>query len=228
VLEQQRAFVADASHQLRNPLSALLLRIELLGLELPDGHTEAESAKEEGHRLAQVLDDLLGLAVAERAGSHLAATDIVRLTRTRASAWQPVANRAGVVLEFAEPPDGYEATGWADRVALSSALDAVLDNAIKFTPRGSPVSVGVAAEGDRVAITVADSGPGLTEDELARVGDRFWRSARHQNVQGSGLGLSIARALLSQGGGAIAYGRRDPHGLEVTLSIPRTAEVTAG
>jgi signal transduction histidine kinase len=228
VLDQQRAFVADASHQLRNPLSALLLRIELLGLALPDGHTEAESVKEEGHRLAQVLDDLLGLAVAEHAGSHLAATDITKLTRTRAGAWRPVANRAGVALEFAEPPKGYEATGWVDQVALSSALDAVLDNAIKFTPRGSPVTVCVATDRDRVAITVADSGPGLADDELARIGDRFWRSARHQNVQGSGLGLSIARALLREGGGAITYGRRDPHGLEVTLSVPRNAEVAAG
>lgn len=237
VLDQQRAFVADASHQLRNPLSALLLRIELLGLELPAGHTEAESVKEEGHRLAQVLEDLLGLALAERAGSQLAATNITRLTRTRTGAWRPVANRAGVVLDFAEPPkgpkglkgeEGEEVTGWADPVALSSALDAVLDNAIKFTPRGSPVSVGVAVDGERVTITVADSGPGLTDDELARVGDRFWRSARHQNVQGSGLGLSIAHALVHQGGGAIAYGRRDPHGLEVTLSVPRTAEVTTG
>jgi len=228
VLDQQRAFVADASHQLRNPLSALLLRIELLGLELPAGNAEAESVKEEGHRLAQVLDDLLGLAFAERAGSQLAATDITGLTRTRTAAWRPVANRAGIVLEFAEPPTGYEVTGWADPVALSSALDAVLDNAIKFTPRGLPVSVGVAADGDRVTITVADSGPGLTDDELARIGDRFWRSARHQNVQGSGLGLSIARALLREGGGAITYGRRDPHGLVVTLSVPRNAEVTAG
>jgi signal transduction histidine kinase len=228
VLDQQRAFVADASHQLRNPLSALLLRIDLLGLELPAGHTEAESVKEEGHRLAQVLEDLLGLAVAERAGSHLAATDITGLTRTRTAAWRPVANQAGIVLDFAEPPEGHEVTGWADTVALSSALDAVLDNAIKFTPRGLQVSVGVAVDGERVTITVADSGPGLTDDELDRVGDRFWRSARHQNVQGSGLGLSIARALLSQGGGAIAYGRRQPHGLEVALSVPRTAEVAAG
>jgi signal transduction histidine kinase len=228
VLDQQRAFVADASHQLRNPLSALLLRIELLGLELPDGHTEAESVKEEGHRLAQVLDDLLGLAVAESSGAHLAVTDITALVVTRIAAWRPAADRAAVAVEFAAPAGGAErgVTGWADPVALSSALDAVLDNAIKFTAAGETVAVRIAADHDRVAVTVADSGPGLTDEELARIGDRFWRSNRHQNVQGSGLGLSIARALLSQGGGAIGYGHREPHGLEVTLTVPRTTPVT--
>lgn len=231
VLEQQRAFVADASHQLRNPLAALLLRIELLGLELPDGHTEAESVKEEGHRLAQVLDDLLGLALAEHAGTHLALTDIAALARTRAASWRPVAERAGIVVEFAEPAPGLgdpvdepvEVVAWADAVALSSALDAVIDNAIKFTPHGEAVHVRVGVEAEHAVITVTDSGPGLTEDELARIGDRFWRSNRHQNVHGSGLGLSIARALLSQGGGAIAYGHGEPHGLVVTLSVPSSA-----
>jgi signal transduction histidine kinase len=238
VLEQQRAFVADASHQLRNPLSALLLRIELLGLELPEGHTEAESVKEEGHRLAQVLDDLLGLAVAERSGSHLAVTDIALLARIRTQAWQATAQRAGVTLRFEGPdgqgPDGGAAhgggaiEGWADSVALSSALDAVLDNAIKFTQAGESVSVRVDGGPDRVAVRVADSGPGLAGDEIDRIGDRFWRSARHQNVHGSGLGLSIARALLSQGGGTIAYAKREPHGLEVALTVPRTAPVPTG
>jgi signal transduction histidine kinase len=227
VLDQQRAFVADASHQLRNPLAALLLRIELLGLAMPQGHTEAESVKEEGHRLAQVLDDLLGLAVAESSGSHLAVTDIVALARTRADAWRPVADRAGITVEFAAP-EGETADGWADAVALSSALDAVIDNAIKFTPDGREVSVRVAADGKGVSVAVADSGPGLTDDELDRVGDRFWRSSRHQNVHGSGLGLSIARALLSQGGGAIDFGRREPNGLEVTLTVPHTAPVKTG
>src|SRR5690606_17464485 len=76
VLEQQRAFVADASHQLRNPLSALLLRIELLALELPEGNEEIASVQAEGKRLARVLDDLLGLALAEHSEPHLQVTDI--------------------------------------------------------------------------------------------------------------------------------------------------------
>ncbi|MFE0628724.1 sensor histidine kinase [Streptomyces sp. NPDC058864] len=222
VLDQQRAFVADASHQLRNPLSALLLRIELLGLELPEGHEEIASVREEGKRLASVLDDLLGLATAEHAEANLALTDIAALAAERVEAWRPVAERDGVELRYG---GAAAVTGWADPVALSSALDAVIDNALKFTPSGERVRVATALPGRPgvIDVTVADGGPGLTEDELARIGDRFWRSPRHQNVDGSGLGLSIARVLLTQGGGSIAYAPNEPHGLRVTLTVPRTA-----
>ncbi|MFI9052297.1 ATP-binding protein [Streptomyces sp. NPDC053427] len=220
VLEQQRAFVADASHQLRNPLSALLLRIELLALELPDGNEEIASVRTEGKRLARVLDDLLDLALAEHAAADVQLTDIAALAAERVDSWRPLAEDRGVRLSY----EGHSAvTGWADPIALSSALDAVVDNALKFTPPEEPVTVAVAADGACVTITVADRGPGLTDDELARIGDRFWRSGRHQNVSGSGLGLSISRALLAAGGAAIAYAPHPPHGLTVTVTVPRTA-----
>ncbi|MFF1698475.1 ATP-binding protein [Streptomyces sp. NPDC058257] len=217
VLEQQRAFVADASHQLRNPLSALLLRIELLALELPEGNAEIASVRTEGKRLAQVLDDLLGLALAEHAAADLRLTDIGALTAERVGAWRPLAEERGVRLLGTCPAT----TGWADPVALSSALDAVIDNALKFTPEGEEVRVEVTWSGALTTVVITDGGPGLTEDELARIGDRFWRSNRHQNVQGSGLGLSISRALLTAGGGSIAYEQHEPHGLRVTVGVPR-------
>ncbi|GAA2232884.1 sensor histidine kinase [Streptomyces indiaensis] len=219
VLEQQRAFVADASHQLRNPLAALLLRIELLSFELPEGNKEIASVQAEGKRLAQVLDDLLDLALAEHTEADLKVTDIGELAAERLAAWAPTAEAKGVRLVGNCPPT----TAWADPVALSSALDAVIDNAVKFTPEGQAVEVTVASNGDTSTVVVADQGPGLTEEELARVGDRFWRSGRHQNIKGSGLGLSISRALLAAGGGAIAYDRHEPHGLKVTVSVPRSA-----
>ncbi|MEU4205175.1 HAMP domain-containing sensor histidine kinase [Streptomyces sp. NPDC045470] len=220
VLEQQRAFVADASHQLRNPLSALLLRIELLALELPDGNEEIASVRTEGKRLARVLDDLLGLALAEHAAADLQLTDIAALTAERVGSWRPLADDKGVLLSY----EGQRAvTGWADPVALSSALDALVDNALKFTPAGERVTVGVAPDGECVRITVCDHGPGLTEDELARIGDRFWRSGRHQNVSGSGLGLSITRALLAAGGATLSFAPHRPHGLRVTVVVPRSA-----
>ncbi|MFF4081344.1 sensor histidine kinase [Streptomyces sp. NPDC001777] len=218
VLEQQRAFVADASHQLRNPLAALLLRIELLALELPEGNEEIASVRTEGKRLGQVLDDLLDLALAEHAAADLQLTDIGALTAERVASWRPVAEEKGVRLRA----DGASAvTAWADPIALSSALDAIIDNALKFTPGGEEVLVTVASGRDDVTVVVADRGPGLTAQEMERVGDRFWRSTQHQNIQGSGLGLSISQALLAAGGGSIGYAAHEPHGLRVTVSVPR-------
>jgi signal transduction histidine kinase len=217
VLEQQRAFVADASHQLRNPLAALLLRIELLSFELPEGNKEIASVQSEGKRLAQVLDDLLDLALAEHTEADLKITDIGELAAERVAAWSPTAEAKGVRLVGDCPPT----TAWADPVALSSALDGIIDNAVKFTPEGRTVEVTVAPNGDTSTVVVTDEGPGLTDEELARIGDRFWRSSRHQNIKGSGLGLSISRALLAAGGGSIAYDRHEPHGLKVTVTVPR-------
>ncbi|MEV4438479.1 HAMP domain-containing sensor histidine kinase [Streptomyces sp. NPDC049577] len=220
VLEQQRAFVADASHQLRNPLAALLLRIDLLALDLPDGHDEVASVRAEGKRLARVLDDLLDLALAEHAAADLQLTDIAEIVTDRVDAWSPVADREGVTLTYSGPS---AATGWADPISLSSALDAIVDNALKFTPEHARVDVLVGVDGDRVTVTVADGGPGLTEEELTRVGDRFWRSSRHQNVSGSGLGLSISRALLAACGATLSYAHNEPTGLRATISLPRDA-----
>jgi signal transduction histidine kinase len=220
VLEQQRAFVADASHQLRNPLSALLLRIELLGLELPEGSEEFASVQAEGKRLARVLDDLLDLALAEHGPADPQLTDIAALAAERVAAWRPVADRERIELRTT---GNSAVTGWGDPVALSSALDAVVDNAVKFTPEGAAVTVTVAPDGEHVTVVVADSGPGLAEEELERIGDRFWRSGRHQNVSGSGLGLSITRSLLAAGDAKIAYGPNEPHGLRVTITLPRNA-----
>lgn len=221
VLEQQRAFVADASHQLRNPLSALLLRIELLALELPEDNEEIASVRTEGKRLTQVLDDLLDLALAEHAEADLRLTDIGQLAAERVAAWAPAAEARGVRLTGDCPPT----TAWSDPITLSSALDAVIDNAVKFTPEDGTVEVTVASNGATSTVDVTDTGPGLTDEELARVGDRFWRSGRHQNVKGSGLGLSITRALLGAAGGSIAYEHHEPHGLRVTVTVPRSGPV---
>jgi signal transduction histidine kinase len=107
----------------------------------------------------------------------------------------------------------------ADPVALSSALDVVLDNAIKFGPAGSSVRVSVEQAGDGAVVAVRDEGPGLGPDELRRAGDRFWRGRRHQNVAGSGLGLAIARTLLEQSGGSLELRSLRRRGLEARLRL---------
>lgn len=222
VVEQQRAFAADASHQLRNPLSALLLRIEELGLSLPSEHQATlDGVREEGRRLTHVLDELLALALAENAantGTDLVPLDIAALVRERLDAWQPIARARGQRFDQQGPR---ALTGQVDPIALGSALDAIIDNALKFSPDESEITVAIATVGGRLEIRVADRGPGLEPAELRRVGDRFWRSSHHSNVDGSGLGLSIARTLLRATGGGIEFAAREGGGLVVTVTVER-------
>ena len=216
--QRQRSFVSDASHQLRNPLSALLLRQQALGMDLPSElRAEWSNAQEEGRRLTRIRDELLALATAGESVSPPVEISLGELVDERLAAWQPIAAERGIGLERT----GTDARGTADPTALGSALDAVLDNAIKFSPDGSPVTVHVET-GEDVVITVLDEGPGLAEDELDRIGNRFWRSPQHQNVEGSGLGVSIAKALLASFGGSLTAANRE-RGLAVAVHVPRVS-----
>ncbi|MFG2226564.1 ATP-binding protein [Streptomyces sp. NPDC048644] len=218
LLEQQRAFVADAGHQLRNPLTALLLRLELLALELPDGNEDVAGVREEGHRLATVLDELLDLALAEHAAVQAERTDLTSLAQDRVTAWLPTAEQREVALRWEGPPQLF---AWTDPVSFAGALDAVLDNALKFTLAGDEVTVVTALRADDAAVHVADTGTGLTDGEMSRVSDRFWRSPRHTDTKGTGLGLSIARSLLQSVRGSLEFTHNSPTGLVVTLSAPQ-------
>ena len=221
VVEQQRAFVADASHQLRNPLGALLLRLDDLALRLPPRWAgEIGAATDEGHHLARSLDRLLELARAEHAGSVPRVADVVPVVDERIGAWRVVAARRGLDLHR-EGMQGAQAI--VDLEALRGALDVLLDNACKFGPDGSRVVVRVRARGDGVLVAVDDEGPGLDSEELGRAGDRFWRSRRHQNVDGSGLGLAIARTLLEAGGARLEVAANQPRGLSVRMALPAPA-----
>lgn len=219
-VEAQRAFVADASHQLRNPLAALLLRIEHLGLALPDGRREElDAARTEGRRLTAVLESLLGLARAEGAAPPAQRVDLAALAADRVEQWSVLADRRSVTVTLAPPRDPVVVHG--DPVAVSSALDAIVDNAVKFSPDDGVVILTVGREEPGTGfVRVTDSGPGLQPDELARAGDRFWRSPRHQNVPGTGLGLAVARSLVQPYGGSLVVATRRPGpGLEVSLVL---------
>jgi signal transduction histidine kinase len=217
-MERQRAFVADASHQLRNPLSALLLRIETIGLGLPpEWLDDLEETRVEGLRLGQVLDELLSLARAEHHAARPTGFDVPELVGERVAAWRLVGATRRIIVRRTGL---VSASAFADRTAVGSALDAVLDNALKFAPPGSSVDVDVDLDGDGVRLRVTDEGPGVSPDELASVGRRFWRSRRNVNIDGSGLGLSIATALLTASGGGISFTLGEPRGLVVTLWLP--------
>ncbi|MEV4646385.1 HAMP domain-containing sensor histidine kinase [Saccharopolyspora sp. NPDC049357] len=214
--QRQRSFVSDASHQLRNPLSALLLRHQALGMDLPSElRGEWADAQAEARRLARILDELLALATAEESVSPPTEIWLGELVDERFASWRSNADERAIELERT----GAEVRGFADSTALSSALDAIVDNAIKFSPDGAQVTVDVGRAGDEAIITVLDEGPGLTADEFARIGNRFWRSPRHQNIEGSGLGVSISKALLASFGGHLEVRNRE-RGLAVSVFVP--------
>ncbi|MFB9382023.1 sensor histidine kinase [Pseudonocardia petroleophila] len=214
----QRAFVADASHQLRNPLTALSLRLSNLhGRVDADAAEDHVAALEEAERLSTLLDGLLALARAERTVPlvPLAVDDGVD---DRLEAWRPLAEHSGLEL-VRDGPRGLRATGPAG--AVETVLDAVLDNAVKFTPAGGTVTVRTAVRGDHVEIAVRDTGPGLAPDELDRATDRFWRSPGQINTEGSGLGLAIAARTVELGGGQLLLELPSGGGLRVVARLPR-------
>ncbi|MFC4945610.1 sensor histidine kinase [Pseudonocardia sp. GCM10023141] len=219
----QRAFVADASHQLRNPLTALRLRLSNLdGQVRPGGIEDQHAALEEAERLSTLLDGLLALARAERT-APLTTVDVDYGVTDRLDAWRPLAEHTGLTL--ARTGDlGLHAVAPAG--AVETVLDAVLDNAVKFTPSGGTITVHTALTEAFVEIAVSDTGPGMAPDELERATDRFWRSPGQINVEGSGLGLAIAARTSELAGGRLRLDVPAAGGLRVTALLPRPTDAS--
>ena len=219
-MERQRSFVAHASHQLRNPLTVLRLRVEDLGTRLTDDGARADHqiALEETDRLADVLDGLLALARAERGQHRIEVVDAVAVALNRRQAWCPLTERRGIEL-VAEVPDEPRYARLV-ATALDQSLDALIDNALKFTPAGGRVEVAVASGDGGVEVTVRDTGPGMTEEQCRLATERFWRAPDAQNVDGAGLGLPIVMVLVEASGGRFALASAALGGLEARIWLP--------
>jgi signal transduction histidine kinase len=223
LLEQQRAFVSYASHQLRNPLAALRLRVENL-VPCPDPALDPATARDhaltidEVDRLAGICDGLLALAHADAADPVVVTVDVAALAEDRVAAWAPVAARAGVTLTRAGPATALARAGAG---VVDQVLDALIDNAIKFAGPDATVTVTVGGDADgAVDLHVIDDGPGLPTNAGAAATEPFWRNPAHQNIAGSGLGLAIASTLLERTGARLDLAPGEPHGLDARLRLP--------
>jgi signal transduction histidine kinase len=214
----QRAFVADASHQLRNPLTALRLRLSNL-----DGHVDQAAAEdhaaalEEAERLSTLLDGLLALARAERTAPPVVG-DVDPAVTDRLDAWRPLAEHMDLHLVHGGVR-GLRVLAPAG--AIETVLDAVLDNAIKFSPPGGSITVRTGITPTHVELAVRDTGRGMAPEELERATGRFWRSPAQSNVEGSGLGLAIAARTLEVAGGELVLELPAGGGLRVVARLPR-------
>ncbi|MFI2104341.1 ATP-binding protein [Isoptericola sp. NPDC019693] len=227
-MHRQQEFVSNASHELRNPLNALMLRVEDLALSTPPEHaTEVAHVRAEAIRMAHILDALLLLADDANLAAGAHPLDVAELVARRVDSWRLLA--VGRELTFDRGDDGHDGAAWAELnpIVLECAFDAVLDNAVKFSPDGGRVDVTVTAasgpDGGAVEVVVRDHGAGVPPEELDRLAERFWRSPGHSTVRGSGLGLAIASELLATGGGGLRLGLPDGGGLEVRLRVPGLA-----
>jgi signal transduction histidine kinase len=229
VMDRQRAFVAHASHQLRNPLTALRLRVEELGPSLtdPEGRAEHLLALEETDRLAKVLDALLTLARAEREENQRVTVDAAAVAASRVAAWQPLARHRSVALRLAATTT--PAYARTVPTAVDQALDALIDNAVKFSGDAGEVTVSVRAADGGIALEVRDTGPGMTAAQLDQATERFWRAPEVQNVDGAGLGLTIVAVLVDASDGRLTMRAGEPCGLvaEVWFPAPECAAPAA-
>ncbi|MES2171018.1 MAG: ATP-binding protein [Actinomycetota bacterium] len=217
-IDQQRNFSADASHQLRTPLTALRLKLEgareLLRRD-PDGsEARLDAAERELDRLNDIIEGLLQLSRLEGSDQPPVTVDLARVARERIEQWAALAQESGIDLRYTgqEQAPVFVAPGAAEQL-----IDNLLDNAIAVLGRGDSIVVTVEAHGGRTSLHVFDSGPGMTEQERTHAFDRFWRG--RSGTGGSGLGLAIVAQLALHSGGSARLDPSPLGGLDASVTL---------
>jgi len=223
LVHTQHAFLADASHQLRTPLTALRLRLENLEDGLgPDQRAELVPALAEVDRLSRIVDGLLTLARAEGgARATREPVEVERALRDRADAWSALAEERQVALECMPPTAGQHGPTMRALACpghLEQILDNLLANALDATPTGGTVSLLAIRVGDSIEVHVVDDGPGMSPANRTRAFDRFWRreGAPHG---GTGLGLAIVAQLARMSGGTAWLDASPTGGVDAVLRL---------
>jgi signal transduction histidine kinase len=214
LLRSQEEFVADASHQLRTPLTAVRLRLENLECDVgPAGRQELDGALAEVERLGVLVDGLLALSRAAAEVAPAEAVDVEAITRERVEAWSALAQERGLTLR-AETDGARPARATPERVR--QVLDNLIENAFEVSTAGNNVTVVARTAPPWVELRVQDEGPGLDAEGRRRAFDRFWRG---RTGEGSGLGLAIARRLVEGDGGEIELIPSASGGLEAVVRL---------
>ena len=217
----QRAFVADAAHELRTPLAALKLQTQLARDAEGPERTAALAELEGGlDRATHVVRQLLTLARLEpgaEAAAERGPVQLADLARQAVADHAVLAERGRVDLGVIAARD--DAVALADAGALRTLLANLVDNAVRYTPAGGRVDVSAGVDGGRPWLEVADTGPGIPAAERERVFDRFYRLPGAA-ASGSGLGLAIVRAIADRNGATVALGETPGGGLTVRVTFP--------
>jgi signal transduction histidine kinase len=218
-----RRFIADASHELRTPITALRSFNELLqGAAADDAAARAEFLAESQLQLARlewITQNLLDLS---RLEARLVALDVARndvedLVRAAVAAFRTLARDKEIALSIQELPSPLEVD--CDRARIELALSNLLDNALKFTPAGGEVAVGAERVGDAVRLWVQDTGVGIDAADLPHVFERFYRG-KNGREHGSGLGLAIVQSVVQAHGGQVSVESTPGSGSRFAIELP--------
>lgn len=224
--DAQRRLVADSAHALRNPLAALRMRLDTLGMVLPESSSAAHrKATVEVDRLTGIVNDLLALASAESRTETDAAGHTVELgpvIAERVEFWAAACADAGITVTV-DVPHGVRAV--LSERDLTQILDIVLGNTVKYAGAGTHAEITVEHHGGEVGLVVRDDGRGVPAADLPNLSARFFRAANTVG-QGTGLGLAIARALVERAGGDFDVGAAPSGGLRVQIRLPGPARTT--
>ena len=218
-LERQRRFVADASHELRNPLTIIRSNLTFLEMRPQADPEDLKAALSDSSRAARRMTDLID--------------DLLRLARLDAGQASP----RGPVLMSRVVQEAVERSGLADQITvdvqgdgtvngsdedLTRIVTNLIENAITHGKPPIEISIAPAQGSGTIVVTVADSGPGIPSDRLDRVFDRFYRGDEARSAGGTGLGLAISRGLATQHGGTLVTANRTATGAVFTLTLPTT------
>ncbi len=228
VSRMKSGFLASVAHELRTPLNAVLGFSELVRDTAPDADTRryGDFLLRNGQHLHALVNTLLDLARIDAGRMEVGRerVDIGLLVRTLVDVHRLGADAKGLAMELAlDLPEGMGLEAHTDRAKLTRVLDHVLQNAVKFTERGS-VRIAGALEGDTLRLQVVDTGPGIPPGRLSRVFDHFSSDGAREH-EGSGLGLALSRQLLQLLGGSIEVRSPPGQGTEVSLCLPQVRQV---
>jgi two-component system phosphate regulon sensor histidine kinase PhoR len=217
--ELRAGFTAAVSHELRTPLARLLALLETASLPSVNADELIEQSKAEVEQIRELIDDVLFLSELEtgRAVVSLASTPAAPIVHEVVVALAERAARAGVTLS-AEVDEGVEMP-LRPRM-LRVVLENLAENAIRYAGDGTHFSISLGRVGDEVLLTAADNGAGVSEEDLQRLFERFYRADRARASRGTGLGLAIVKHIVTSAGGRVEAMGAPGHGLKIQIAFP--------
>ncbi|MES5819565.1 HAMP domain-containing sensor histidine kinase [Streptomyces sp. RG80] len=221
LVASQRIFVADASHQLRTPLTALRLSLDNIADGVDDEFVreDVEQATAEVVRMSRLVNGLLVLARAEAKVTAAEPLPLFDIVAERLAVWRPAADERGVTIALGGSTADGRLLVLASPGHLDQVLDNVFSNALEVSPDGGTITVRVETRGEEVLLSVLDQGPGMSDAEKSRAFDRFWRGQGLTGRSGSGLGLAVVKQLVTDDNGTVTLGDAPGGGLSVRISL---------